>query len=48
MGAVAEMATMSEVTSVTTMYSCLSCHEMNHAKASCGHLPQALIEPRVF
>ena len=34
-GAVAEMATMSEVTSVTTMYSCLNCHEMNHAKASC-------------
>jgi hypothetical protein len=26
---------MSEVTSVTTMYGCLNCHEMNHAKASC-------------
>jgi hypothetical protein len=34
-GDVAEMATMSEVTSVTTMYSCLNCHELNHAKASC-------------
>src|SRR5579883_225916 len=34
-GEVAEMATMSEVTSVTTMYSCLHCHEMNHAKSSC-------------
>lgn len=34
-GPVPEMATMSEVTSVTTMYSCLNCHEMNHAKASC-------------
>src|SRR6266446_123149 len=34
-GAVAEMATMSEVTSVTTMYGCLNCHEINHAKASC-------------
>ncbi|HTB91785.1 MAG TPA: cytochrome c3 family protein [Candidatus Sulfotelmatobacter sp.] len=34
-GAVAEMAAMSEVTSVTTMYSCLNCHEMNHAKSSC-------------
>ena len=34
-GEVSEMATMSEVTSVTTMYSCLNCHEMNHAKASC-------------
>jgi hypothetical protein len=34
-GEVSEMATMSEVTSVTTMYSCLHCHEMNHAKVSC-------------
>jgi cytochrome c7-like protein/class III cytochrome C family protein len=34
-GQVREMATMSEVTSVTTMYSCLSCHEMNHAKTAC-------------
>jgi hypothetical protein len=34
-GAVAEMAAMSEVTSVTTMYSCLNCHELNHAKSSC-------------
>src|ERR1700690_4192603 len=34
-GAVAEMATMSEVTSVTTMSSCLNRHEMNHAKSSC-------------
>jgi hypothetical protein len=34
-GPVAEMATMSEVTSVTTMYSCLNCHEMSHAKSSC-------------
>lgn len=34
-GAVREMDTMSETTSVVTMYSCLSCHEMNHAKTSC-------------
>jgi Cytochrome c3/Cytochrome c7 and related cytochrome c len=34
-GRVAEMATMSEVTSVTTMYVCLHCHELNHAKAAC-------------
>jgi hypothetical protein len=34
-GAVREMDGMSEVTSVVTMYSCLSCHEMNHAKSSC-------------
>jgi hypothetical protein len=34
-GAVADMAAMSEVTSVTTMYSCLNCHELNHAKSSC-------------
>ncbi|MGA2813088.1 MAG: cytochrome c3 family protein [Candidatus Acidiferrum sp.] len=34
-GQVREMATMSEVTSVVTMYSCLSCHEMNHAKTAC-------------
>jgi hypothetical protein len=34
-GDVREMATMSEVTSVVTMYSCLTCHEMNHAKTSC-------------
>ena len=34
-GAVKDMATMSEVTSVTTMYACLNCHEVNHASASC-------------
>src|SRR5260370_12231139 len=34
-GQVREMEAMSEVTSVTTMYSCLNCHEMNHAKAAC-------------
>jgi hypothetical protein len=34
-GQVAQMDAISEVTSVTTMYSCLSCHEMNHAKAAC-------------
>ena len=34
-GPVREMDAMSEVTSVITMYSCLSCHEMNHAKTSC-------------
>lgn len=34
-GNVAEMATMSEVTSVTTMYVCLHCHELNHAKTAC-------------
>jgi Cytochrome c7 and related cytochrome c len=34
-GPVREMDAMAEVTSVITMYSCLSCHEMNHAKTSC-------------
>ena len=34
-GPVRQMEAMSEVTSVITMYSCLSCHEMNHAKTSC-------------
>jgi hypothetical protein len=34
-GNVAQMATMSEVTSVTTMYACLHCHELNHAKSAC-------------
>lgn len=34
-GQVAQMDAMSEVTSVTTMYSCLNCHEMNHAKSAC-------------
>jgi cytochrome c7-like protein/class III cytochrome C family protein len=34
-GQVAQMDAMSEVTSVTTMYSCLSCHEMSHAKTAC-------------
>jgi len=34
-GQVAQMETMSEVTSVTTMYSCLNCHALNHAKTAC-------------
>jgi hypothetical protein len=34
-GAVAEVESMAEVTSVTTMYSCLNCHELNHAKSAC-------------
>lgn len=34
-GQVREMDAVSEVTSVTTMYSCLNCHEMNHAKTAC-------------
>lgn len=34
-GQVAQMDAMSEVTSVTTMYSCLNCHELNHAKTAC-------------
>jgi len=34
-GQVREMEAMSEVTSVTTMYSCLHCHEMNQAKTAC-------------
>jgi len=34
-GQVREMEAMWEVTSVTTMYSCLNCHEMNHAKTAC-------------
>jgi len=34
-GQVREMEAMSEVTSVTTMFSCLNCHEMNHAKTAC-------------
>jgi hypothetical protein len=34
-GDVASMDRMSEVTSVTTMYSCLSCHQKNQAKTEC-------------
>jgi Cytochrome c7 and related cytochrome c len=34
-GQVAQMDAMSEVTSVTTMYSCLNCHELNRAKTAC-------------
>jgi hypothetical protein len=34
-GNVAEMDAMAEVTSVTTMYVCLHCHEVNHAKTAC-------------
>ncbi len=34
-GKVREMEVMSEVTSVTTMYSCLHCHEMSQAKTAC-------------
>jgi Cytochrome c7 and related cytochrome c len=34
-GQVRELEAMSEVTSVTTMYSCLNCHELNHAKSAC-------------
>jgi hypothetical protein len=34
-GQVREMEAMSEVTSVTTMYSCLNCHELNHANTAC-------------
>ena len=34
-GQVREMEAISEVTSVTTMYSCLNCHEMNRAKVAC-------------
>ena len=34
-GQVRQMDAISEVTSVTTMYSCLTCHETNHAKTAC-------------
>jgi Cytochrome c7 and related cytochrome c len=34
-GNVREMAQVSEVTSVVTMYSCLHCHELTRAKTSC-------------
>jgi hypothetical protein len=34
-GQVRELEAMSEVTSVTTMYSCLNCHELNQAKTAC-------------
>jgi hypothetical protein len=34
-GQVRQMDALSEVTSVTTMYSCLTCHEMSHAKTAC-------------
>jgi len=34
-GQVRGMEQMSEITSVTTMYVCLNCHEMNHAKTAC-------------
>jgi len=42
------MEAMSEVTSVTTMYSCLNCHEMNQAKTRLRRLPQILNGRRVF
>jgi Cytochrome c7 and related cytochrome c/Class III cytochrome C family len=34
-GQVREMDATAEVTSVTAMYVCLNCHQMNHAKSSC-------------
>lgn len=34
-GKVSQMPTMSEVTSVTTMYVCLNCHQQSHAKTAC-------------
>jgi hypothetical protein len=34
-GDVSQISAMSEVTSVVTMYSCLTCHQMNHAKTAC-------------
>jgi hypothetical protein len=34
-GQVRDMDQMSEVTSVTTMYVCLNCHEVNHAETAC-------------
>lgn len=34
-GQVRDIEQMSEVTSVTTMYVCLNCHELNHAKTAC-------------
>jgi len=34
-GPVRELEEMSELTSVTTMYVCLNCHERNHAKTAC-------------
>ena len=35
-GQVAQMEVMSEATSVTTMYSCLTCHQQNNAKVACS------------
>jgi hypothetical protein len=35
-GQVSQMEVMSEATSVTTMYSCLTCHEQNKAKTTCN------------
>jgi Cytochrome c7 and related cytochrome c len=35
-GDVAQLDRMSEITSVTTMYSCLSCHQKNQAKTECS------------
>jgi hypothetical protein len=34
-GQVRRMEKVSEVTSVTTMYACLHCHELNHANTAC-------------
>jgi Cytochrome c7 and related cytochrome c len=34
-GSMREVEAVSEVTSVTTMYSCLHCHELNNAKTAC-------------
>jgi hypothetical protein len=35
-GQVAQMEVMSEATSVTTMYVCLTCHQQNNAKTACN------------
>ncbi len=35
-GQVSQLAVMAEVTSVTTMYSCLSCHQRYNAKTACN------------
>jgi hypothetical protein len=35
-GQVSQLEVMAEITSVATMYSCLTCHERNNAKTACN------------
>ena len=41
-GAVAQMDVMTEATSITSMFSCLHCHEMSKAKSTCETCHQSM------